>query len=136
MEQDSGACPNLNRLLQSLTVNEDDLQWSNPRGAAYRAQSRQIDGYYDSGEVSNFYANDADSESLSDCDSYSICSDYSDICQWPVLDRKVIIHPTKSAYIRKYPAYDVFSGQSMIDNGYIPSEDVDMIDGTGSASNK
>lgn len=33
--------------------------------------------------------------------------------------RSVVLHPTKSAYAARYPDFDPFAGQPLIDNGYV-----------------
>ena len=34
---------------------------------------------------------------------------------------KHVLHPTKSAYAMRYPNFDTFAGEPLIDNGYINS---------------
>lgn len=34
-------------------------------------------------------------------------------------DKSVVLHPVLSAYVRRYPDYDVFSQETLINNGYV-----------------
>lgn len=39
----------------------------------------------------------------------------------PSIEKRIVLHPIKSAYAARYPNFNVFSGEPLVDNGYVDS---------------
>ena len=37
-------------------------------------------------------------------------------------ERRIVLHPTESTYAIRYPDFDAFAGRSLIDNGYVTTD--------------
>lgn len=51
-----------------------------------------------------------------------------------IIDKCVILHPSKSAYATRYPSFNPFAGEPLINNGYVNSM-VDYLNATFIAYN-
>ena len=67
----------------------------------------------------------ANSESLSDStseesdDGLGSQEDKVTFAGRSVEEQSVVLHPTESAYAKRYPNFNSFAGQPLIDNGYV-----------------
>ncbi len=106
-----------------LTLRNDE-NWRNIQESRQRTHGYQYspEGYLVDDELTDDSFSDFGSEFS------TTSSDHSDILITST-SRDAVLHPFASAYSRRYPEHDVFSGNTLVDNGYI-EQDINMLDGT------
>lgn len=118
------ARPDMMHLLEQ-TLRQLDLENEEPNATEYSFSEGSSDYSYQSDDEILFRPGQTES-SRSDgdssmTDSTSFCTISSESrCSSPMqIDDRMVLHPLHSAYAQKYPSYNVFCGQPLINNGYI-----------------